>query len=336
MRRDHNIPRGELHRLNHRSTVLRGNFLGDPTDRELYVWTPPGWTKSERLPLLVDLKGYWSTGLAHANWQIFSENVPERLDRLMSEGMARVIVAFPDCFTRVYGNQYINSVGTGRYADYLCDEIVPFVEEAFHCGGEGRRGLFGKSSGGYGAAWHGLCRADFWSAISVNSADMGFEAVYPAALLTDCEQLAMHGYSIERYIRHVEAQPKIADKDIICITNVAQSAFYDPDLTQFRAMRLPLDPYTGELIPDRWRNWMAHDPVVMLDERLQEIRKLKAIWMDCGSRDQYRLYFGMRRFHLKLEAAGVEHVYEELDDTHSDVEYRVGKVPPLLASRLFQ
>ena len=242
MRRDQSIPRGELHRLIHKSEVLKGNFLGDPTERELYVWTPPGWTKSERLPLLVDLKGYWSTGLAHANWQTFGENVVERLDRLTSEGMARVIVAFPDCFTKIYGNQYINSIGTGRYADYLCDEIVPFVEEGFHCGGEGRRGVFGKSSGGYGAVWHGLCRADFWAGISVNSGDMGFDSQFLPMLFADCNLLAAHDYSIERYVRHVESQPKIVDRDIDCLINLGQSAFYDPDLTQFRAMRMPIDP----------------------------------------------------------------------------------------------
>jgi S-formylglutathione hydrolase FrmB len=248
--------------------------------------------------------------------------------------MARVVVAIPDFFTKLYGNQYINSVGTGRYADYLCDEIVPFVEEAFNCGGEGRRGLFGKSSGGYGAAWHGLWRADFWAAIAVNSGDMGFDTIYLPSLIVDCDILAAHDYSIERYMRHVESKPKIADKDILCIVDLAQGAFYDPDLTQFRAMRLPLDPYTGEIIPDRWDNWMAYDPVVMLDERLQEIRKLKAIWMDCGNRDQYRIHFGMRRFHKKLKAAGVDHVYEEFDDTHSDVDYRMDKFLPFLADKL--
>ena len=72
----------------------------------------------------MDLKGYWSSALAHANWQPTAENVPERLDRLAHEGMARVVVAFPDCFTKLFGNQYLNSAGSGRYADYLCDEIV--------------------------------------------------------------------------------------------------------------------------------------------------------------------------------------------------------------------
>ena len=40
----------------------------------------------------------------------FGENMPERLDRLIASGaMPPVVVAFPDCFTKLGGNQYINS-----------------------------------------------------------------------------------------------------------------------------------------------------------------------------------------------------------------------------------
>jgi enterochelin esterase-like enzyme len=334
MRRDHSLPQGAVHRLRHKSLVLEGNPLGDPTERELLVWTPPGWTPDERLPLLVDLRGYWASALAHANWKEFGENVPERLDRLAHEGMARALVAFPDCYTKLYGNQYLNSAGSGRYADYVCDEIVPFVEAKFNCGGLGRRGVFGKSSGGYGAAWHGMNRADFWSAISINSGDMGFDALFLPTLYDDLELLRKHDYSIERYVRHVESQNKLGHKDRMCLMDLAMSAFYDPDPSQFRNMRLPLDPYTGEIIPERWNNWMRHDPVVMFDEKGGELRKLKLIYMDCGNHDNFRIHLGMRRFAKKLAAAGIAHTYEEYDDDHMDVDYRMDVFLPKLAGAL--
>ncbi len=77
-------------------------------------------------------------------------------------------------------------------------------------------------------------------------------------------------------------------------------AFYDPDPTQFRNMRLPIDPHTGELIPERWDNWMKHDPVVMFDALGENLRKLKLIYMDCGNHDNFRIQYGMRRFAKKL------------------------------------
>jgi Putative esterase len=334
MRKDHSIPRGDLHRLMHKSEVLVGNSLGDPIVRELLVWTPPGWKPGEALPLLIDLKGYSSSALAHANWQPFSENVPERLDRLTHEGMARCVVAFPDCFTKLYGNQYLNSIGTGRYGDYLCEEIAPFVEAKFGCGGKGRRGLFGKSSGGYGAAWHGMNRSDFWDAISINSGDMGFDALHIPALLEDLDVLRKYDNSIEQAWRAITAKKKMSFKESVALMDYAQSAFYDPDPTQFMNMRLPLDPHTGEFIPERWNNWMAHDPVLMFDTLGENLRKLKLIYMDCGDHDNFRIHFGMRRFAKKLAAAAIAHTYEEYDDDHMDVDYRMDVFLPKLAGAL--
>jgi hypothetical protein len=115
---------------------------------------------------------------------------------------------------------------------------------------------------------------------------------------------------------------------------LAMSAFYDPDPGSFRSMRLPCDPYTAELIPERWENWLRHDPVNLVDSHVEDLRKLKAIWMDCGDHDQYRIHFGMRRFHRRLEAHAIPHVYEEYDDDHTDVDYRMDKFLPFLAKAL--
>src|SRR3989441_8649296 len=77
------------------------------------------------------------------------EDLGSKLDRLIRTGkMGPMIVPLVDCFTRVGGNQYINSSGTGRYDDYLRKEIVPFVESKYRVS---RRGIWGKSSGGYGS-----------------------------------------------------------------------------------------------------------------------------------------------------------------------------------------
>lgn len=151
MRRDPSAPSGTLHSLWIDSDVLKSNMLGDPTRREVQVYVPHG-TDGSDLALLVDLVGFTAGGPAHTNWKNFGENVPERLDRLIAEGtMPPVVVAFPDCFTRLGGNQYINSAAMGRWEDFLIDEMLPAVEGKFGCGGKGRRGLFGKSSGGYGS-----------------------------------------------------------------------------------------------------------------------------------------------------------------------------------------
>ncbi len=153
-------------------------MLGDPTERIVDVYTPAGHDGAG-LPLLVDIVGFSAGGPVHTNWTGFRENVPERLDRLIGEGaMPPVVVAFPDCFTRVGGNQYVNSVSTGRWADFLTTELLAAVEGEFGCGGAGRRGIFGKSSGGYGAIVHALDHPDVWAAAACHSGDMAFELCY--------------------------------------------------------------------------------------------------------------------------------------------------------------
>ena len=47
---------------------------------------------------------------------------------------------------------------------------------------------------------------------------------------------------------------------------LAMASSYDPDPSVFLGMRLPVTFDTCELIPDRWRNWLRHDPVVAVED----------------------------------------------------------------------
>ncbi|MGH6890043.1 MAG: alpha/beta hydrolase [Rhizomicrobium sp.] len=334
MRRDRDAPVGEVHRLTLKSRVLDNNLLGDPVTRIIDVYLPAE-NKGHRLPLLVDLVGFTAGGPAHTNWKNFTENVPERLDRLIAaEAMPPAIVAFPDCFTSLGGNQYVNSAGTGRWADFLLEEAVPFVEEQFGCGGRGRRGVFGKSSGGYGAIAHALLYPDFWSAAACHSGDMAFELCYLPEFPRVLRALAKAGGSIEKWISELRAAPKIQESALHDLMTLAMCATYDPDPNAPYGVRLPVDPHTCELVSERWEAWRAWDPVVMVETRGPGLAELKALYIDCGETDQYNLVYGARRLHRALDHLGVAHVYEEFPDNHSAVDYRMDRSLPLLVKAL--
>ncbi|MFM9843994.1 MAG: alpha/beta hydrolase [Dongiaceae bacterium] len=335
MRRNKSVLAGQVRQLALDSKILKDNPLGDPAAREIRVYLPPGHAAAGGLPLLVDLVGYTGSGIAHTNWRAFTENVPERLDRLIGEGkMQPVVVAFPDCFTRLGGNQYINSAAIGRYEDFLCEEVVPFVEAEANCGGTGRRGLFGKSSGGYGAIMHGMRRPDVWAAIACHSGDMAFEFSYMAEMPLVLNALAKHDRSIEKFMAYFEQVKKPKGSDITLLNMLAMAASYDPDPRQFLGIRLPVDLETGELIAERWLNWLAHDPAIVVDKYAGNLRKLKAIYIDCGDEDQYHLHFGSRRLHRALDRLKIAHTYEEFPDNHSDVDYRMDVSLPFLERAL--
>ena len=180
-----NWPEGQLVTLEHVSTVLRDNPLGDPHVRKLHAWLPPQYPASgprRRFPVLFDLAGFMGSGPAHLAWRGFEENVPERLARLLHQKrMKPAIVVFPDCFTALGGNQYINSSAIGRYADYLTRELIPAVDREFRTrANRDSRGCFGKSSGGYGAIVHAMKYAGHWGAVANHSGDAYFDFLYRA------------------------------------------------------------------------------------------------------------------------------------------------------------
>jgi len=334
MRKEQNSAPGTVHRLALDSTVLKGNLLGEPTQRLIDVYVPAGHD-GKGLPLLVDLVGFTAGGPAHTNWKNFAENLPERLDRLIGTGaMKPCIVAFPDCFTRLGGNQYVNSSAMGNWDDFLLQEAVPFVEKKFGCGGFGRRGVFGKSSGGYGAMVNALLHPDFWSAAAVHSGDMGFELMYQQDFPKVLRALAKTGGSIKAWIDTFWSAPKVKDQDIHIIMVLAQAASFDPAPDEPYGVRLPVTLDTCEFIPERWNNWLKWDPLVMAELRGEGLKKLKALTIDCGDIDQYNLVYGARRMHRLLERIGVPHTYEEFPDDHSSVDYRMDISLPLLAKAL--
>lgn len=335
MRRTTHAP-GTIHRLIIDSKALAGNRLGDPTARVVDIYVPHGHDGAG-LPLLVDLVGFTAGGPAHTNWKSFTENLPERLDRLIGEGkMGPVVVAFPDCYSRLGGNQYVNSPILGNYEDFLIAEMLPEIENRFSCGGTGRRGVFGKSSGGFGSLVHSMRHPDIWAAAASHSGDAGFENLYIPEFPGTLRALAKADNSIQTWLTGFEAKPKIDGKDTLVLMILAQAASFDPDPDPetFLGLRLPVTLDTCELIEARWTNWLQWDPARMVETHAEAFRKLKGFFLDCGTEDQYNILYGTRRIHRTLEARGIAHRYEEFPDNHSSVDYRMDISLPFLAEAL--
>jgi fermentation-respiration switch protein FrsA (DUF1100 family) len=114
------------------------------------------------------------------------------------------------------------------------------------------------------------------------------------------------------------------------LMNVCMAATYDPDPDVANGFRLPFHMETGELLPQRWRRWLQHDPVRLVDRFADNLRRLKGIYVDCGWRDQYHIHYGSRQLSRALEKARVAHHYEEFDDNHSDIDFRMDTSLPYL------
>ncbi len=323
-----------VHRHLHTSTLLAGNPLGDPVERDLYVYVPPGYDASRRYPAVLAIVGYTGTGGYLFNRDPLIEALDDRLDRLITSGAcAPVIVAAPDCFTRVGGNQHINSAGTGRYEDYLADEIVPYVDQHYKTIPSGNWGVFGKSSGGYGSIVLGMHRPDVFCAIANHSGDANFELCYCADWPAALDAYRAAGGPAAWLDAYWKDPNKRRESHAKPLDMIGMASHYSPN-REAPAKDLQIDwPYdleTGEFRPEIWERWRAWDPVNMVDDHAANLRRLRAIYVDCGTTDEFGLHWGARALVKKIRGYGIAARHEEFDDGHMNVPYRYDESLPFL------
>ena len=164
------------------SEALRGNRLGDPHERPLWVYTPPGYAADadRRYPSIYLIQGHTGQLDMWRNRSAFRPNVLELVDALFADdGCPPALVVFVDAWTSYGGSQFLDSPGVGNYHTYLCDEIVPFVDARYRTEADAaHRGIAGKSSGGYGAMVTPMLRPDLFGGLATHAGDAVFELCY--------------------------------------------------------------------------------------------------------------------------------------------------------------
>ncbi|HLZ20664.1 MAG TPA: alpha/beta hydrolase-fold protein [Ktedonobacterales bacterium] len=317
------------------SAVLAGNPLGDPAARALPVVLPPGYGESsKRYPVIVGLTGFTGRGIMLLNDDAWQPNLAQRLERLYAEGMPHAIFVLPDGFTRYGGSQYINSAATGRYEDYVIEEVIPFVDTHYRTISrpEGR-GVFGKSSGGYGSMILGMRHPEIFGALACHSGDMAFNLCYYVDFPKFCNGINKAG-GVEAWWRQFAAKAKKTHDDIEVLNILAMASCYSPDASAPLGIGLPVDLHTCALIPEVWARWLEWDPAELLDRYGENLRGLRLLYMDCGFRDQFHLHFGARLMAQRLSARDIAFEYEEFDDDHMSIQYRYDVSLPKLAAAL--
>ncbi len=320
------------------SEALRDNPLGDPYERPVWVYLPPGLSASgsTRVPVIYVIQGL--TGQVDMWWNrtAFRPNVPELADALFSgRDVPPAILVFVDAWTSLGGSQYLNSPGTGRYMEYLADEVTHFVDSLYPTlADRDHRALTGKSSGGYGAMVVPMLRPDVFGALGTHAGDALFELCYLPEVGPTVRALRDdYGGSFQRFWEDFRSRPassKRADHNLLNMYCMAACYSAEPD----GSVTLPFDPRTGEIRPEVWARWLALDPVRMAPERADALRTMRGIYIDAGTHDEFFLDLGARAFAEKLDGIGVDYVFELFDAGHGAIEYRYPKAWRYLADRL--
>lgn len=319
--------------------MLADNPLGDPATRPLYVYEPPGVGKGSAngyasIYVIQGMTGQLDMWL---NRVAFEPNMLERVDALFAqEDCPTAVIVFVDAWTSYGGSQFINSTSTGLYMDYLCDEVVPFVDERFATeASRDHRGLTGKSSGGYGAMVVPMLRPDVFGGLASHAGDALFEACYLPEFRETARVLRdKFDGSFEVFWERFRAADHFDDDLFHPVNTYAMAACYSPNEHDPPSVDLPFDVETGRLLDDVWQRWLAWDPVRMVQKHADALASMRRIYLDAGRQDEWFLDLGAQAFAKELTEAGIEHTLELFDGKHGGIQYRYPMALRALAEAL--
>lgn len=144
-----NIPHGKL-----TDVVYSSKSLG--TQRKMRVYTPPGYDKKQKYPVLYLLHGLNSDNHQWTEW-CQADNV---VDNLIADGKIEpMIMVFPSCDTKITANDTVKANGSGRENGFegygksfevdLLTDIIPYMESNYSVYSDQKhRALAGLSMGG--------------------------------------------------------------------------------------------------------------------------------------------------------------------------------------------
>ncbi|MFZ0830340.1 MAG: alpha/beta hydrolase-fold protein [Thermoplasmata archaeon] len=301
------------------SNLLRGNPWGDPFIRDVAYYVPPS-QHTEGLPLLVDLVGFMGAGwMEFLRRGLFQESLIQLLDRMIRSGTCpEAVLVAPDCLTSLGGSQFVNSLATGPYADYVAKEVVPWAREKFHTGATG---VLGQSSGGFGALHLGLEYPEVFQAVGSSAGDAAFEYSYLPDFPRAFREFRKVG-GPDKWMERLFTDPTTikgpTDASGAALNTLGMASCYSPTVDPVGSFELPFDTETGALIPEVWDRWLAFDPLRRLaqPEAQQALRGMRSVHVTGSDSDEWYLDVAARMLAAEAQRVGVPMHHDEFPGSH--------------------
>jgi hypothetical protein len=210
--------------------------------------------------------------------------------------------------------------------DYLCDEVVPFIDAHYPTAAtRDRRAIAGKSSGGYGAMVTPMLRPDVFGGLASHAGDSLFEVCCLPRFPAIARALRDHFEgSYEVFFARLAETPQFDFHRFgEALEMYAYACAYSPDPDDpTRPPRMPFEISTGRLVDDVWAQWLEHDPVRMVSSHADALKTMRRIYLDAGRSDEAFLDLGAEAVSNEMTRFGIDHTLELFDGRHGGISWR--------------
>jgi S-formylglutathione hydrolase len=308
---------GTVDRIKVHGRALEGNLEGDSADRDVMVYLPPSYKAepNRRYPVVYLLHGF--TDDVDHWWGVVPHfvSVPKSMDKALASGATNdMILVMPNAFTRYFGSMYSSSVTTGDWEAFIAGELVAYIDSHYRTMADvNSRGLAGHSMGGYGTIRIGMKHPDVFSSIYAMSA---------------CCLSPTLGFDTDRgrKAEAVKSPDEVKSLDFMTKATFASAAAWSPN-PKNPPLYLDVPTKDGTPRPDVLARWIANAPLTLLDQYILNLKSLKALAFDVGTKDF--LANDSKALDASLTSYGVPHTYETYDGDH------INRVADRLETKVF-
>jgi S-formylglutathione hydrolase FrmB len=294
------------------SRTLKGNPLRDSAVRRLAIFIPHQITNHTGLPVVYYLPGYGNSSDQFIEngdqWRAFTQK--------LADEVTPSLLVVVDGRNRWGGSQYLNSPAQGKYADYVCDEIVSLVESRYgittH---KPRRIIAGHSSGGFGALRLGMLRPRLFDGIIALSPDSDFESSHlPLVRLPGVTNASLG--DIESYMAAEMITPLPRDGDLTYALGL--SAAYAPVGRWHPGEFEWLYDAKGRFRAKVWQRWIDNDPLTLVQRHRNAFSSAQSVYLEGAAQDQFGANLGARKIYEVIRGRPARCTFYEPPGQHSD------------------
>jgi len=279
---------------------LVGNLEGENPERDVFVYLPPGYSKStrKRYPVVYFLHGYGVGAHVYAGEFL---HLPDAVDQVIAAGAHKMIIVMPDAFSRYGGSMYSNSLTAGDWETFIARDLVAYIDKHYRTiPARASRGLSGHSMGGYGTMRIGMKHPEVFGALYAMSS---------CCLLNQAPDQDAVQHENDRMAKGLEPA---TERNFVNV-QVALAAAWAPN-PQNPPYYFDWPYKDGEVLPLVQDKWIANSPNVFVDQYVPALKSYKAIMLDVGDKDT--LAPSNTQLHDALTRLGVKHIWEVYDGDH--------------------